>query len=246
MGNEPRWINRCIGTKNMISVLIVCKQVDDNLIRTIKSVEPLKPQILVDISESDEPLGIRKNRLIRAAANDWVLILDTDETVSVELRKDLIGYRELNDVNIHGFSIDYQNYIFGIPVYFGGEQYSRNQFFNKSYGEFTPSLIHEHPIIKGNVGHLKGVIHHYSYVSLSQVLKKFTKYAWQMAGEKRKVHEGVTLKKLFMYGPHMVWARAVKDQGWRDGWRGIVIALCFGYMETLMYWLLLWRNLINR
>ena len=230
----------------MISVLIVCQRVDDNLIRTIQSVEELHPQILVDISSGNEPLGVRKNRLIRMAAYDWVLVLDTDECVSKELINEINSIVKSKENVIHGFTISYQNYIFGKSVFFGGEKYSRNQFFRKLYGKFTPSPIHEHPIIEGSVIRLNGVIHHYSYVSLPQVLKKFTKYAWQMAGEKRKVHEGITFKKLFFYGPHMIWARVIKEEGWRDGWRGIVIALCFGYMETLMYWLLLWRNFTHQ
>lgn len=230
----------------MISVLIVCKEVDDNLIRTIRSVEALKPQILVDVSNKDEPLGVRKNRLIESAANDWVLILDTDEQVSKDL---VLGIQNFfsHSKTTKAFKIKYQNFIFGYEARFSGEVYQKIRFFNKKYGNISQSSVHEEiQIMTTNIGQLNGVIRHYSYVSLLQVLRKFTKYAWQMAGEKQKDHESVTLKKLFMYGPHMVWARAVKDQGWRDGWRGIVIALCFGYMETLIYWLLLWRNFINR
>lgn len=248
MGSKYGWIIIIIGEEKliMISVLIACREVDDYLIRAINSVSALQPQIIVDISfKSDEALGVRKNRLIRQAAHEWVLVLDTDEVVSVELIEQIKKVIKDSCDDVHGYEIAYRNYIFNKLVHHGGERYSRAQFFHKSFGSFTPIPLHEHPIIKGNIDKLKGVIHHYSYVSLPQVLKKFTRYAWQMAGEKKKAHEQVTLKKLFMYGPHMVWARAIKDQGWRDGWRGIVIALCFGYMETLTYWLLLWRNIIG-
>jgi len=230
----------------MISVLIACREVDDNLIRTIDSVSGLKPQILVDISrKSGEALGVRKNRLIGQAAYEWVLVLDTDEVVSTELIESIRRVVKSVTDDVGGYQIKYQNYIFNKSAHHGGEIYSRIQLFRKTFGIFTPIPLHEHPVIKGNIGNLKGVIHHYSYVSLLQVLKKFTRYAWQMAGEKKKAREQVTLKKLFMYGSHMVWARAIKDQGWRDGWQGLVIALCFGYMETLTYWLLLWRNIFG-
>ena len=230
----------------MLSVLIVCRQIDDFLLRTIKSVEELKPQILVDVSaDGKKPLGVRKNRLISESAYEWVLILDTGEVVSVKLRNEINDAIKKTSTDVHGYEIPYQNYIFGQPVHYGGEKYSRVQFFCKRYGLFTPVPIHEHPIVEGKIGKLTGVIHHYSYRTLPSILIKFTKYAWQMAGEKWKTHEKVTLKKLFFYAPHIVWARAVKDEGWRDGWRGVLIALCFGYMEGLMYWLLLWRNLFQ-
>lgn len=229
----------------MLSVLIVCRDVDVFLLRTIRSIESIKPQILIDISDRDEALGIRKNRLIQQAAYEWVFILDTDETVSPELVDEVKKLVTKSTSNIHGFQIPYSNHIFGKSARFGGESYSRVQLFRKQYGLFTPSPVHEYPVVEGRIEKTSGVINHYSYRSLWGILTKFTKYAWQVAGEKRKSHERVTLKKLIMYGPHMVWARAIKDQGWRDGWRGIVIALCFGYMETLTYWFLLWRNLIG-
>lgn len=231
----------------MISVLIVCRQVDDMLLRTIKSVEALNPQILVDISSGGkEALGARKNRLIYQAAYEWVLVLDTDEVASKQLMKEIINVVSHTKKNICGYKISYQNYAFGNLLLYGGEKFSKVRLFQRQYGILTPLSIHEEIEISGEIDKLTGTIYHYSYRTLRQVFIKFTKYAWQMAGEKRKVHEGVTLKKLFLYGPHMVWARAIKDEGWRDGWRGIVIALCFGYMETLMYWLLLWRNIFQR
>ncbi|MCL4200647.1 hypothetical protein KJZ67_04915 [Patescibacteria group bacterium] len=229
----------------MLAVLIVCKKIDNLLIRTIKSVEPLRPQILIDISDDqNKALGERKNRLINRALYEWVLVLDTDEVVSKELLNEVREIVRIGSTEFQGYQIPYRNYIFGKHARHGGENYSRTQLFRKKYGSFSPLPIHEYPVVKGKIGKLKGVIHHYSYVSLPQVLRKFTKYAWQMAGEKQKAHEQVTLKKLFFYGPHMVWARAIKDHGWRDGWQGIVLALCFGYMETLMYWMLIVRNLL--
>lgn len=229
----------------MISVLIVCQRIDDNLMRTIQSVEDLHPQILVDISSRNEPLGVRKNRLIQMAAYDWVLVLDTDEYASPKLI-DEIRRIVLNDKSMYAYKIPYMNIVFGSYIKHGGESYAKTRLFKKSKGLISELPVHEEIEVSGPLGILNGVIHHYSYVSLPQVLKKFTKYAWQMAGEMQKKNERVTFKKLFMYGPHMVWARAVKDEGWKDGWRGIVIALCFGYMETLMYWFLLWKNFIHR
>lgn len=230
----------------MISVLIICRGVDANLISTITSVCSLKPQILVDIStQSQEPLGVRKQRLIDMAANDWVLILDTDEIVSPGLVNDIKRIVSTNNLTVNAYLIPYKNIFINKHMKFGGETYAKTRLFLKKFGVVSSLPIHEEIIVQGKVGLLKNVIEHKSYQSLIYTILKFTRYAWQMAGEKKKAHESVTLKKLFMYGPHMVWARAVKDEGWRDGWRGIVIALCFGYMETLTYWLLLWRNIIG-
>ena len=146
---------------------------------------------------------------------------------------------------MNGYSITYQNHFGRKQLLYGGEIYKKIRLFRRRNASVSELPVHEEIQIEGSIGVLKGKILHHSYKSLLLVLLKFTKYAWQMAGEKQKAGERVTIKKLLLYGPHMVWARAIKDEGWRDGWRGVVIALCFGYMETLMYWLLLWRNIFG-
>jgi hypothetical protein len=230
----------------MISVLIACKEVDDDLIQTILSVSPLNPQIVIDICPNGEKsLGRRKNQLLKLASYDWVLMLDTDEIVSAQLLNDV--RKVVNTLNnpMNGYSITYQNHFGRKQLLYGGEIYKKIRLFRRRNASVSELPVHEEIQIEGSIGVLKGKILHHSYKSLLLVLLKFTKYAWQMAGEKQKAGERVTIKKLLLYGPHMVWARAIKDEGWRDGWRGVVIALCFGYMETLMYWLLLWRNIFG-
>lgn len=227
----------------MLSVLIVCKKIDELLLRTIQSVEALKPQILVDISEGDQPLGIRKNRLIHLAAYEWVLVLDTDEVVSKQLLMDIKKVIDASKADVYGYEIPYINFVFNKVILYGGEKFAKIRLFRRDFGNLTNSSIHEEVLVSSKTKKLNGVIYHNSYRTIQQILFKFTKYAWQMAGEKRKAKERVTIKKLFLYGPHMIWARAVMDEGWRDGWRGIVLALCFGYMETMIYWFLLWQKL---
>jgi hypothetical protein len=213
---------------------------------------PKDETIKIDIStytkiiyQNESNIGTRKQQLLNIASHKWILLLDTDEVVSSELLKEIQRVISYADVQVNGYAISYQNYVFGKPMYYGGEKYSKVRLFQKKYGSVTEVPIHEEVVVKGKIGKLKNVIHHYSYRTPWQVIKKFTRYAWLIAGEKRKAYEGISFAKLFLYGPHMVWARCIKDEGWRDGWRGVVLAILFGYMESMIYWLLLWRNLTH-
>lgn len=193
------------------------------------------------VFESDKNLGERKGWLIDNANRNWVLVLDSDERVSKELYKEI---KKINDKTIHGYRIPYQNYVFGKPVYYGGEKYSKIRLFQKNKGTIDPIPLHEEVRVKGKVGALQGVLHHHSYRSLRQLFFKFTSYACIAAGEKQKNKEHVTFAKLFLYAPHMFWARFIKEQGFRDGWRGFVLAFAFAYMEGLTYAMLLWRKIL--
>lgn len=213
-------------------------------------------------------LGERKQELVEKAKGDWILVLDTDERVSEELKDEitLITHPPRRSHRLTSFSlppsevgknaayrIPYQNYVFGKPVYYGGERYAKVRLFRQGYARISPDPLHEEVVVtKGTVGELKGVIHHHSYRTPIQLIKKFTLYAWMAAGiliqkqrlgsQRAKPSLEDTMKKLFLYGPHMFWARYIKEKGYKDGWRGLILALAFGYMEGLTYWFQLLRN----
>lgn len=224
----------------MLSVIIICQK-SSEVGETRRSVLRLNPDFLIDQdSNNGRNLGQRKNALVKKARGEWVLILDTDERVSTDLLLEIKRVIKKNKKDIHGYRIPYQNHIFGKPVYFGGEQYSKVRLLRKKFGRVNPVALHEEIEITGKIGELKGKILHYSYRTPWQVFKKFTNYAYLAAKEKHG--ESVSIKKLFLYGPHMVWARLIKEQGYKDGWRGLFLALAFGYMEILTYWILLFLS----
>ena len=223
-------------------------------------------------------LGERKQELVERAKGDWILVLDADERVSPKLAQEIrriTNHHKIMHVhkNVIGrsdgltvaYRIPYQNYVFGKPVFWGGEKYAKVRLFRKGFAKISLEPLHEDVIIKTEksgfrlkgrndnfIGELKGIIHHHSYRSPWQLFVKFTRYAWIAAGEIREKEKerrldsrfrgnDTTLKKLFLYSPHMVWARYIKEKGYKDGWRGLVLALAFGYMEGLTYWMLLFK-----
>lgn len=196
----------------------------------------------------DTALGVRKQELVEKAKGDWILVLDADERVSGELAKEIKriirGSSTSLGTAVAAYRIPYQNYVFGRPVYYGGEKYAKVRLFRKGFARISPESLHEEIIVKdGKVGELKGVIHHHSYRSPWKLFFKFTRYAWiaarmEIASPSERSRND-TFQKLFLYGPHMFWVRFIKEKGYRDGWRGLVLALAFGYMEGLTYWLML-------
>ncbi|MDP1721972.1 MAG: glycosyltransferase family 2 protein [Candidatus Gottesmanbacteria bacterium] len=207
-------------------------------------------------------LGERKQELVEKAKGDWILVLDADERVSPKLAQEIRRITNHHKIMTVAYRIPYQNYVFGKPVYWGGEKYAKVRLFQNGYAKISPEALHEDVIIDflqkpgfrrskpgfEHISDLRGVIHHHSYRTPRQLFTKFTRYAWtaaEMLIQKQK--PGFRRSKpgfdtLFLYGPHMFVARFVKEKGYKDGWRGLVLALAFGYMEGLTYWLLLIRK----
>jgi len=243
-----------------LSALVITKNAQSTLDRCLFSLKSLADEIIiVDDYSSDQTLeiarkytdkifshrmaslGRQKQWGIDKAKNNWILLLDSDEVVSKDLREEIV-HLKLEDKNISGYFIRFANYFLGRRVCHGGENYKVLRLINKKYAQMISLLVHEKVILKkGKIKELAGKIYHYSYRSIGQVYKKFTRYAFLEAAQKRQKGERASLKKIFLYPPHMFWARFFKDKGYKDGLFRIPLDLGFAYMEFLTYFLLLVR-----
>ena len=73
------------------------------------------------------------------------------------------------------------------------------------------------------------------------MFSKFTNYALREAKQKRESRK-ITFSKLFLYAPHMFYARFIKDHGYKDGLFRIPLDIGFAYMELITYWSLLFMK----
>ncbi len=211
---------------------------------TDKTVEIIKRYGGKVFPTEDPNLGKRKQWLLDQAKGDWILVLDSDERLSPQLRREIASIVKTDSgQTISGYRLAYQNYLFGEPVFTGGEDYAKVRLFRRGKAKITPLPVHEEVQVVGKISTLRGKVLHYSYRSLGQLFSKFTQYAKLEVRQKVLKKEKVTPAKLFLYAPHMFWARFIKDRGYKDGWRGFILAFAFGYMEWLTYWLLFFRSL---
>ncbi len=252
--------------KNNISLIVIAYNSEKTIEKTFQSVQGLVSEIiLVDNYSKDKTREIakkyqakivlysRKNRGVQCqlginkAKNDWVLILDSDEALSTELRRE-IKKEIINKEKIQydGFYLPFQAHYFGKKLYYGGEDYKKLILFNKKKGKILPLPIHYVcQIHSGKIGQLKNKVDHYSYRNFFEIFQKFTVYAVEEAKLKLKAGEKSSLKKIILYPLHMFYARFIKDKGYRDGLWRIPLDLGFAYMEFLTYFLLLFPKLLK-
>ena len=235
--------------KNRLSLLMITKNADELLEKSLTSVIGLVDEIIiVDNYSSDktvmiakkfgakiyfykeENLGKQRRFGLGKVSNDWVLVLDADEIISARLRAE-IKLKAKYD----GFYIPFQNHFLGKQLRYGGEDYKKLILFKKNKVKIKAALVHEKFEVIGRIGYLKNKIYHYSYRSLWQMFRKFSDYAIREAKQKSKNGEKSSLKKIFLYPSHMFWARFIKDKGYKDGLFRIPLDLGFAYMEFLTY-----------
>lgn len=248
-----------------LSALMITKNAEETLEQSLSSLKDFADEIIIVDSVSTDntieiakkyqakifvkefnDIGLQRIYGLEKAIGDWVLILDSDEVVSKELSREIVtllnGYIEKEN----GFYIRYQNHYLGRPLRYGGENYKMPRLFRRDKLLIKSSLIHNRIEVKDHrVGYLKGKIFHHSYRSIPQIFIKFTDYGIRMAKEKYLAGEKSSFKKIFLYPPHLFWARFIKDKGYKDGMFRIPLDLGFAYMEMVTYLVLLYFQIFN-
>lgn len=132
------------------------------------------PQVRV---EQRKYLGAaaQKNWAIDRAAHDWILVIDSDERVTDELREDIL--RTLSAPKLWAYAIYRRNFIFGREVKYSGLQRDRvTRLFHREHARYPNKRVHTDLAFQGEMGILRGKFLHNYVRSYDHMVEKMTRY----------------------------------------------------------------------
>lgn len=259
--------------REKLSVIIPTYNVEDLIAQAIKSVQWADEIFVVDSFSTDKTVKIakkmgarvvqheyiysakQKNWAIPQAKYDWILLLDSDEVVTPELRKMikklLNSPEELEKYD--GFGIARKHYFFGKFLRWGGRYPLYNIRLFRKTCRYEDRDVHAHIVLpKERIKNIKGDILHYSDRTLEQFFEKFNRYSTYQANYMLKVHrQGLKkfnwreilnpfyikayLKDLWQFLPFTPTLRFlymyIFRLGFLDGRHGFMIALLYGFQD---------------
>ncbi len=237
-----------------LTILIITKNAQDTLERTLKSVDGLQSRIVVvDEYSRDKTKSIARKFGCSVFNHDagnfggqrafaltqvktkWTLVLDCDEVLTAQNKQEIksaIGTQEYD-----GYSLTFRNHLFGKKLCHG-ELHKKLVLFKTQNAHISSKDIHEHYDVKGKVGELPSEVLHYSYRSIGQIIRKFFRYSTLQARQYKKVSKKYGLRELVLNPAHMFYARFIKDEGYKDGWGRLFLDYQFAHMEFLSYLLI--------
>lgn len=181
----------------------------------------------------------QKNWAIPQASHPWVLIVDSDERVTPELKEDILNVLQ-NNGPADGYSMNRINHFAGQRIKGCGWQRDKVlRLFRRDRGRYQDRHVHADIIASDDkpfvTSHLRGCFLHYTFESFSQYLKKHSRYAaW--AGEDRAVHAGpVGLGELAVRPLLRFLRQYVMYGGFRDGVAGFMICWMAAHSVFLKY-----------
>jgi hypothetical protein len=196
--------------------------------------------------------ALQKNWAIPQAAHEWVMIVDTDERVSPQLRNEV--EETLRDPWPYvGYKIPRVNLVFGKPIR-GAGYYPDYQLrlFRRDLGRYELRRVHAHVLLDGPCGTLKSPLIHYTHCSLDQTLRNLLVLMTTWEAEEREQNalnaERDPTRALFvnlLFRPLGAFGlRYFREGGWRDGYRGLIVSLVWAMYMVITY-MKIWERSLN-
>lgn len=150
-----------------------------------------KLEIVILKKENISDFAKERNLALKESQTEWVFFIDTDETISKELEKE-INRLDFKDYN--GFYIRRKNYFCGQFV--GEDKIIRLA--KKDAGKWK-RVVHETWNVSGKIGELKNPIIHNTADNLSDYIKKINFYSTLHAEANRAEGKQSSLFKIILY-----------------------------------------------
>jgi glycosyltransferase involved in cell wall biosynthesis len=245
-----------------ISVVIVCKDEEDEIGRTLKSLTGLTDDIVVlDNGSTDntknvvtasgarliegswEGFGKTKNKATSFAKYDWVLSLDADESIDEEL-KDSLLHLSLQNENVV-FEIKFKNFFGDTYLRFGewgGDKHLR--LFNRRKVNWNEAVVHEALVLPEEVKikKLNGSVLHYTVKNEAEFASKMLKYGQLNAEKYARAGKRSSWVRIYVAPVFSFLKYYIFKLGFLDGRAGFICARMSSYYTHIKYARLLKLN----
>ncbi|NQS99320.1 MAG: glycosyltransferase family 2 protein [candidate division Zixibacteria bacterium] len=225
-----------------ISAVVLSYNEELNIARCLSSLDFCREIVVVDSGSTDktnkiaanftekvlyhpiEGHGAQLNWGIEQTTNDWILSLDADEEISVQLKKSIKDIA--SNSPFVGYHLNRKTFYLGRWIEHSGwyPQYIL-RLFNKNYGCSNQAAIHKSISVKGETDRLEGDILHYSYRSLSHHLAKINDYTSSIAAERYGNGRRFNLLKGIFAPPAEFLKKYIIQRGFLDGFPGFAVAV---------------------
>ena len=226
-----------------LSVAIVCRNNAGTIGRTLESVAGIAAEVVaLDSGSTDGTLevlarhGARVERVewrghvrtkraaLEACRGDWVLALDSDESLTPALRESVSRALAADEPTVAGYEVNRKVWWGGVALEHAWQPEWRLRLVRcgaaRWEGDDPHDALRLAPGARGGVARLRGDLRHDSIASIAEFLAKQVMLSRVAAESLRARGERGSVWRL-VTSPPAAWLKQVLlKQAWRDGWRG--------------------------
>ena len=219
-----------------LSVNIITLNEESNIKRCLNSVRDFADEIvIVDTGSTDKTIEFAKkytdkiyvkdfdnfasvrNYALEKSKGEWILSMDADEEITKSLADEI--KLTIKNPKFDAYLIPRKNIIFGKEIKHSRWSPDKHIWlFKKSKAKFENN-VHEEVAVNGSIGELKNAKIHHSHNSVHEFVSKFNNYSELESGK-----TSPNTLSFFIETAKSFVGRYLYKQGFRDGWRGFVLA----------------------
>ena len=239
---------------NAVSAIVVCFNEEERIQDCLESLRWCDEIVVVDAYSTDRTPEICRrytNRFIQRvwagyrdqkafahsqATRDWVLLVDSDERVTPELR-DEIRNALLDDAH------EYAGYALPRLVHYLGRWWRRGgwypdydvRLFQRERATWGGSEPHEKILVDGRVRRLRHPLHHYSYRSIEDHLQRINRFTSVSSRELKKEGSRWRLSDALLRPAARFFRSYILKRGFMEGFAGFYVAVTAAVYVFLKY-----------
>ena len=236
-----------------ISAAIITFNEERNIARVIESLRCCDEILVLDSGSNDRTVEIarklgarveeaswhgyaaQKNIAAELAANDWILSLDADESLSEALEAE-IWHIKKSGPEYAGYTMPRLAQYLGRWILHSGWYPDRKiRFFDRRKARWVGEFVHESVKVDGPVGHLESNLLHFTCNSLSEHLRTMDTYTTLAAQEIVTRGKSFGFARLLLDPPWTFFRTYVMKRGFLDGVEGLTIAYMAGLYNFVKY-----------
>lgn len=225
----------------MISVTILTRNSEKYLEKVLQSTRSFNEVLVYDSGSTDRTLDIASkfinvtvvegtfegfgkthNAASAAAKHDWILSIDSDEVVTLELLE------EIHQLSLDAgtvYSVRRNNYYNGKWIRWCGWYPDRVfRLYHKRQTQFTNAQVHEAVVVDGMQHHaLEKPLNHYPYDTISDFIAKMQHYS-SLFAEQNRGKKGSSMSKAVFRGMFTFFKSYILQRGFMGGAEGWIIS----------------------
>ena len=184
----------------------------------------------------------QKNAALRRCTQPWVLCLDADEALSPELARSIRQLFAKAQPNENGFWLNRRTYYLGDWIRHAWYPEWRVRLVRRNHAEWRGLDPHDKLEADGATARLDGDLLHYPpFAGVNDHLQSTIGHARTMARSYANAGRRCHWYHLLLSPWAALFKSYVFKQGWRDGWRGLMIA-CVTLIGTMAKYAFLLSN----
>ena len=225
-----------------ITATIITLNEEDRIVECLASLSCCNEVIVVDSGSTDRTRELakakgarvierpwdgyskQKNFAAEQSRNDWILSVDADERLSIELADEIATWKK-RDPSARAFSVPRRVFYLGRWIKHSGWYPDRKvRLYDRRFCRWEGDFVHESMKVEGSIGGFKGDLFHFPYRDWNDHVARLKRYTELASKAAKATGRRGSVVRLLMAPPAAFTKSFFLHVGFLDGWRGLAIA----------------------